>query len=205
MRKKILLPILITALLWFIMFSPWTAPYINFWYSMSCSAIILWMLCIWLSENFKRQFQFNYKDVSVGIVSALLLWIIFFFGDVISKWLFDFAAPQVNSIYQIKDKQNILFISFALVLIIGPAEEIFWRGYLQRNLTKKYGKYVAYLSTALIYALVHIWSFNFMLIMAALICGLFWGLLYMYRHNLVTNILSHSLWDVAIFILFPIN
>jgi len=205
MKKKVLLPSLITALLWFIMFSPWTAQYVNFWYSMSCSALVLWFLSIWFSQNFKQQFQINYKDIFIGIASAVLLWIIFFFGDFISKCFFDFAAPQVHSIYEIKNKQNILFISFALIFLIGPAEEIFWRGYLQRTLTEKYGKYVAYISTALIYGLVHIWSFNFMLVMAALICGLFWGLLYMYRRNLVTNIISHALWDLAIFILFPIN
>jgi len=52
--------------------------------------------------------------------------------------------------------------------------------------------------------LVHIWSFNFMLIMSALVCGIFWGLLYKYNKNLVTLIVSHALWDVSVFVLFPI-
>jgi membrane protease YdiL (CAAX protease family) len=205
MKKKILLPLIVAAILWFAMFSPWTAPHLNFWYCMGCSAVVLCTLSAWLSDHFGRQFRFNYKDIGLGVASAVVLWIAFFFGDVISKWMFDFAAPQVNDIYRIKDERHLLFIAFVLVCLIGPAEEIFWRDYIQRNLTERYGKYIAYISTALIYALVHVWSFNFMLIMAALVCGLFWGLLYMYRRNLVTNIISHCLWDVSVFILFPIG
>jgi membrane protease YdiL (CAAX protease family) len=44
-----------------------------------------------------------------------------------------------------------------------------------------------------------------MLIMAALVCGAFWGLLYMLNKNLLTVLVSHALWDVAVFILFPIS
>ena len=205
MTKKVLLPFLTAFFMWFIMFSPWTAQYVNFWYSMSCAALILSVLTIWLSQDLKHQFQVNRRDIIIGIASAALLWIIFYIGDAISKWMFDFADMQVNNIYRIKDNENIFFIGIVLTFLIGPAEEFFWRGYLQHMLTKKHGKYVAYILTALMYALVHIWSFNFMLIMAAFICGLFWGLLYLYRHNMVTNILSHSLWDVIIFILLPIN
>lgn len=205
MKSKIFFRVLTAAVLWFAMFSPWTAPYLNFWYAMSCSAIILWLISARLTPDFLRSFHVGYKDLAIGVSSAVVLWGVFFIGDVVSSWMFNFAAPQVSDIYSMKDNQDILFISLALILVIGPAEEVFWRGYLQRMLTVKYGKYAAFVSTTLIYALVHVWSFNFMLIMAALVCGFFWGVLYMYRRSLMTNIISHALWDVAVFIIFPIG
>jgi membrane protease YdiL (CAAX protease family) len=126
-------------------------------------------------------------------------WAIFF-----SKLLFDFAKDQVGQIYMMKEGENPLLLSLLLIFLIGPAEEIFWRGYVQRMLEPKFGSWVALIVTTLIYTLVHIWSFNFMLIMSAMVCGAFWGLLYKYNKNLVTLIVSHAVWDVSVFILFPI-
>ena len=97
-----------------------------------------------------------------------------------------------------------VLVGVLLTVLIGPAEEIFWRGYVQKQLGARYGDWFAVLITVLIYTLVHIWSFNFMLIMAAMVCGLFWGILYKYHKNIVTLIVSHAVWDVAVFILIPI-
>jgi len=127
-----------------------------------------------------------------------------YLGDFFSSLLFDFAKEQVGNIYQLKEGENPLILSLLLVLLVGPAEEIFWRGYIQRTLGAKYGEWTALIVTTLVYTLVHIWSFNFMLIMSAMVCGIFWGLLYKYNKNLVTLIISHAVWDVSVLILFPI-
>mgnify|MGYP003300310184 CR=1 FL=1 len=59
--------------------------------------------------------------------------------------------------------------------------------------------------TTAIYALVHAASCNFMLTMAAMVAGLVWGLLYRFFPERFSAILiSHALWDVAVFIWFPI-
>jgi membrane protease YdiL (CAAX protease family) len=44
-----------------------------------------------------------------------------------------------------------------------------------------------------------------MLIGAAAVCGLFWGLLYQWRKNIFTVIVSHAVWDVVVMVLFPIS
>ena len=41
---KVAAALMAAAALWFIMFSPWTAPHVNFWAAMSCSAAILMTL-----------------------------------------------------------------------------------------------------------------------------------------------------------------
>lgn len=202
--RKIVVPVLVAAILWFVMFSPWTAPYLHFWMGMAVSAAILWFMSVKLGGNFKAQFSLNAKDLILGFVSAAVLWGVFYAGDYLSSLMFDFARQQVGSIYQLRKGESSVLLGLLLALLIGPAEEIFWRGYVQRTLIQKKGEWPAFFMTALVYALVHVWSFNFMLIMAALVCGIFWGLLYRYNKNLVTLIISHSVWDVAVFLLFPV-
>lgn len=203
--KKVLIPVLIAAILWFLMFSPWTAPSINFWIAMAVSASVLWFISARYGNDFKKQFYFSWKDIAIGFISAAVLWCVFYLGEYFSTMIFDFARGQVDSIYQMKEGENQIYLSLLLVLLVGPAEEIFWRGYVQRTLTGRYGEWTAFIATTLVYALVHIWSFNFILVMAALVCGAFWGLLYRYNKNMVTLIISHAVWDVAVFIIFPFS
>ncbi|HOJ65573.1 MAG: CPBP family intramembrane metalloprotease [Paludibacteraceae bacterium] len=202
--KRIIIPILIAIIFWFVMFSPWTKEYVNFWLTMTAAGITLTLMSAFLGKDFKKQFSLSLKDVLIGLGSAVVLYVVFFLGDFFSKLLFDFAKDQVGQIYMMKEGENPLLLSLLLILLIGPAEEIFWRGYVQRMLEPKFGSWMALIVTTLIYTLVHIWSFNFMLIMSAMVCGAFWGLLYKYNKNLVTLIVSHAVWDVSVFILFPI-
>lgn len=202
--RKVILSIAVTAVLWFVMFSPWTASFLNFWIAMSCSAVLLGGMSLTFGKGLQRHLSVNVKDIAIGVGSAALLWGIFYLGNWLSLMMFDFADHQVNSIYGMKSGINPTWIGVALLMLIGPAEEIFWRGYIQQTLEEKRGKWSALGTASIIYALVHIWSFNFMLIMAALVCGVFWGLLYCFNKNLLTVIISHAVWDVAIFLWFPI-
>ena len=96
-------------------------------------------------------------------------------------------------------------LTFLMLFLIGPAEEIFWRGYVQENLSHYKGANWGFVVTTAVYALVHAGSLNFMLVMAALVAGFVWGLLYrFFPERFAAIILSHALWDVAVFIWFPI-
>jgi membrane protease YdiL (CAAX protease family) len=104
-----------------------------------------------------------------------------------------------------KGGESAWLLTALMLFLIGPAEEIFWRGYIQQQLSQKWNPNIGFLITTAIYALVHASSFNFMLTMAALVAGVVWGLLYrFYPEKFGAIILSHALWDVAVFIWFPI-
>ncbi|MFA7116851.1 MAG: type II CAAX endopeptidase family protein [Bacteroidales bacterium] len=201
---KYIIGIIIATVLWFFMFSKWTSYLINFWVTMPIAAVILISFSIYLNKKLKFDLKINYKDVIVGLGSAILLWFIFLAGDYFSNILFSFEESQVSSIYGMRMGHDSFILTLLLLFIIGPAEEIFWRGTIQKHLMKKINPWAGVIITTIIYSLVHLWSFNFMLIMAALVCGLFWGILFMYYKKLPALIISHALWDVAVFIWFPI-
>ena len=78
-------------------------------------------------------------------------------------------------------------------------------GFVQQKFTERWGGNIAFVATTAVYALVHAGSCNFMLTMAALVAGFVWGLLYrLFPQRFLAIIISHALWDVAVFIWFPI-
>lgn len=197
--------ICIAAVLWTVMFSPWTSPYINFWIMMTCSGIVLTSYSTWASPGWWKDVTFDVSNIVLGVLLAVVLWGIFWIGDCLSSLMFDFARPQVDMIYGMKDGENPWILTGLMLLIIGPAEEIFWRGYIQNSLSRRWSPNIGFIVTTLIYGLVHLPKFNFMLIMAAFVAGFVWGLAYrFFPEKFGAIVISHALWDCAVFIWFPI-
>lgn len=210
-RAHLAIAVAVAALLWFHMFSPWTKGWPNFWLVMACSAAILTTLGLLFTPDRKALLKVERPALQLlaGVVIAFALWGVFWIGDKVSAWMFAFARPEVDSVYSMKEGLPSWLIAALLLLLIGPAEEFFWRGYVQRTLGKVLGgerpEDKAFIITAAVYALVHVWSLNFMLIMAALVAGCVWGLIYRLRPKaLPALIVSHALWDALVFIILPI-
>ncbi len=212
MKIRLAIAVGAAALLWFYMFSPWTHGAPNFWLCMSVSALVLTTLALAFSDDRRELMKVEKPLLQFlgGVALAFALWGIFWVGDFLSSRWFDFARPQVDSVYSMKEGLPAPIIAVLLIVLIGPAEEFFWRGYVQRSFGKllsgrRYGADLAFLITAVIYALVHLWSFNFMLIMAALVAGLVWGFIYrLCPRALPALVVSHALWDALVFVIIPI-
>ncbi len=199
------LPIAVAALLWFLMFNPWIAMPVDFWTMMTISGCILLTFAITIDRSWLADIKVSWSGLLLGIALALALWGIFWIGDKVATWMFPFARPQVDTIYGMKESQSEWVIGLLLLFVIGPAEEIFWRGFVQRGIGVRSTANVAFVVTLLVYGLVHIWKFNFMLIMAALVCGLVWGLAYrLWPKQLFALIVSHAVWDTLVFVVWPI-
>ncbi len=123
--KKLIFTILLAAVLWTVMFSPWTAPFVNFWWMMTGSALTLSVFATLFNPGWWREVKWSLPNVLLGIGIAVALWIDFWLGDKLSFLIFDFARPQVDSIYAGMKKRESSWLLAALILVlIGPAEEI---------------------------------------------------------------------------------
>ena len=190
-------------LLWFITFA---VPFGNFWLKLCCSALLLAAVALKpVLQQRRRLLEVKPRSILTGILSAVLLYAIFWVGREVSTALFPFAAREIGNVYVTKAELNPAIIGLLLFFIMGPAEEIYWRGYVQETLTVRFGRIAGLLVTATVYALIHIFAFNFMLFVAAAVCGLFWGVLYLREGSLTPVIISHALWDLMTFVLFPFN
>ena len=104
---------------------------------MTGSALTLSVFATLFNPGWWREVKWSLPNcLAWGIGIAVALWGVFWLGDKVSSWMFDFARPQVDSIYGMKEGESPWLLAALLLLLIGPAEEIFWRGYVQRTLSK---------------------------------------------------------------------
>jgi uncharacterized protein len=143
------------------------------------------------------------RKIVLGVVSAAALYGIFFLGNGLARRFLPFAGEGIRAVYGLKFGVSQLRVGLLLVLLIGPGEEVFWRGYLQRTWQRRIGCASALPFAVAAYAAVHVASGNPMLVLAAAVCGLYWGLLYQRSDSVLLVAVSHTLWDLAVFLLFP--
>ncbi len=174
----------------------------NFWAKIGLSVIIINLYSLWWR---KPRIRFNWPSLATGIISAVILYGIFYLGYVLSPYIIPGAAHQVGGIYAMGTHTDSFLVCLLLLFVTGPGEEIFWRGFLQEILMARHGNIPGFIITTLIYGSVHIFSLNLMLIMAAFVAGAFWGGLYLWKRDLSMVIVSHSLWSAVIFAVFPIG
>ena len=176
----------------------------NFWLGMAVAASVLAGLCVRVGGNPFAEGRTEARTLARGLLSAAALYAIFALGNALASLIFSFGPEQVSNIYSIRQEGPSWLVALVLLFITSPAEEIFWRGFSQKHFMDKLGDVRGWLAASLVYAAIHISSGNIMLVLAALVAGLFWGWLYMKTRDLRACILSHALWTVAVFILWPL-
>ncbi len=185
-----------------------TGVVFDFWLQMTASVLILCVLSYAFDPAGCRAMLKASSlpwpaVVLLGCLSAVILYGVFYVGHLVSR-TFAFSQSEVAAIYALKEGANPWLVAFLIAFVIAPGEEIFWRGYVQRTLAKRSASRGLMLSVAA-YGLVHLGSGSVTLIGAALVCGLFWGCLYQRFKSIWLNILSHALWDIAVFLVWPFS
>jgi uncharacterized protein len=187
----------------------WTITFLwqpaNFWLLLGGSVGILLLLTFAVRGPFLFRERLHPSDLLVGLMSAAALWLVFWLGNQLVTVLLPFAPHQVSSVYDLRAAADVRVIGLLLALIIGPGEEIYWRGLVQWGFAGRYGPRAGWLLGTLAYAGTHVVSLNLMVVIAAAVAGVVWGWLYMRLGRLWPGLISHVLWDLAIFLVFPIH
>ena len=191
---------------WFLLFSPCGFVDGFFWPVMIFSTGALGFSALAVDrKRLGAVYAFKRRHVFVGVLSAFVLYVIFYVGNLVSIHIFPFAVSQIEDIYSTRSGASLAAIGLMLFLWVGPLEEVFWRGFVQRRLCERFGGWRGYFLACAVYTLVHIFSFNLMLIAAAGVCGLFWGWIFKRYKSVWPCLICHALWDVLIFVIIPIE
>lgn len=191
--------------LWFILFSPWMSGQILFWPMMVAATGFLAFVGFLAQQERTDIYRLRIWHVLAGVCSALLLYGIFYLGRKILVFVFPTSVFEIEDVYGIRHGAPAGLIAFLLLFWIGPAEEIFWRGFIQERCMKNRGSWKGLVLATLIYMLVHVSSLNFTLVLASGVCGFWWGLQFSIFRNLWPVIIAHAVWDVMIFVAWPMN
>jgi len=194
------------AAFWFLLFSPWAVRGLGFWSAMPIGVLVLVLGAFMMAgRGFAFRLHFRAQHIWLGLASAAALYGLFAAGEALATRMFDFAGGEIADVYARRAGMSRLRIALLLFFVIGPGEELFWRGFVQHRFAERWGTMGGWLAGALVYAAVHIWALNLMLVLAAGLCALVWGALYARTRSLWPGIISHAVWDVAIFVLLPLG
>jgi len=135
------------------------------------------------------------RDIPLGLLIAAGLYEIFQVGDRKAREIVPHGEAQIREIYALREIRPQGEIALRLATVIGPAEELFWRGWLQRR--------IGWLPAAAAYGGAHLASGNTTLIGAAATAGMYWGALAALGAPMTALIVSHVVWDIWIFLVRP--
>ncbi len=195
--------LVVAAVLWYFVFD---FPRGIFWVKMAVATPIL--AAISLTQIVPRRKDFRAlrpRHLLIGTGSAALLYGIFYAGNVLLPLLLPESHRMVASVYATGRALPHWAVALLLIFVTSPAEEIYWRRFVQRTLGERWGRLPAFFATTGFYTLVHVVTLNPALIIAAFVAGSMWGLVYYREGSIAPTIISHALWATTIFVLLPVG
>ena len=181
---------------------------LDFWAWLALNIIIVVALAFLIDGSYTQRIRQDLRSgllrkAALGVVSAAALYALFAVGRIVALRIFPFAGAGIDNVYALRAGVPVLRVAALIGLVIGPGEELFWRGFFQERTGATTSRSYGFALTALLYTAVHLASGNMMLVLAAAVCGVFWGWLYLRFRSPVLNIVSHTLWDLLVFVIFP--
>lgn len=169
-------------------------PRARFWEHMTLTGFLLGTMAL-ANDAELRRLRFRERDIALGLLSAGGLYAIFQAGDRMARRVMPKGSQEIGAIYALRSLRPKPEIAARLAAVIGPAEELFWRGFVQRRIGAP--------GAAMAYGGIHLASGNATLIGAATVAGIYWGLLRALGTSMPALITSHVAWDIWIFLLAP--
>jgi uncharacterized protein len=177
-------------------------PREQFWQRMTLTGLTLGSLALATSRPARRT-RIGPVEVGLGLASAASLYATFRVGDVFARRFVPGGDAEIRDIYTLRTIRPRAEIAARLATVIGPAEELFWRGLVQEATMARFGRWPGAALAAMAYGGVHVVTGNFTLFGAAGIAGAHWCALYAAGVPLGALVVSHVTWDVWIFLVQP--
>jgi CAAX protease family protein len=177
-------------------------PRPRFWQRMTITGLSLGSYALAAAPATRRA-RLRPLDVALGTGSAAVLYATFWAGDRFARRFVPTGEGDIAEIYALRELEPRLSIAARLATVIGPAEELFWRGFVQTALMERYGRWPGAAAATAAYGGVHVVTGNFTLFGAASVAGAHWSVLHALGVPLGALIASHVIWDTWIFLVQP--
>ncbi|MFX0024558.1 MAG: CPBP family intramembrane glutamic endopeptidase [Candidatus Hermodarchaeota archaeon] len=154
-----------------------------------------------------------------GIAFLTEIGIEFFFGIEIIQDV-NSGAGEAGILLIEGDILSIILLSIAMILLVGTSEEILFRGFMQKGLTRSLGSLGGILVSAFIFAMIHVLGIILLFIESPIlilisfilyfipyfIISVVLGLIYYWRNeNLIAVVITHGVFDALTIILAYIS
>lgn len=178
--------------------NPLYGKYLNLFSIIFC--MVVFLLLLTKKNNFKINLFVNisFQGILLALACAGLFYLVLDKGV---DPIFESFFPESEESYQqtLQSLSLAPVISFFQVCVLAPLiEEILMRDFLLGGLSINYGKTVALLISAFLFALLH---FNMVQTLSAFICGIVLGVLYLYTGSIFCCILAHIGYNLISYIM----
>ena len=177
-------------------------PKPRFWQRMTRTGLGLGTLALATSGELRRA-KPRPRDAVTGAAIAAGLYAVFQVGDRAARRLMPSGAEDIAEVYELRDLRPKGEIAARLAAVVGPAEELYWRGMLQHELTRRLGPVRGAAAAAALYGGAHAVTGNPTLIGAASVAGAGWSALAALGVPMPALVVSHIMWDIWIFLVQP--
>ena len=162
-----------------------------FWQRMTATGLALGGLAL-AAEPELRHTRIRGRELGAGLASAAGLYAVFLAGDRAARRLLPKSDQEIGDIYALQGLRPRGELAARLALVIGPAEELFWRGFVNRRLARRLGTWPGAALGSAIYGGAHIATGNFTLFGAAGVAGAYWSALAAAGMPMGALVVSHA-------------
>lgn len=155
------------------------------------TTITVWICRVYLDRGTFKSLgfdSFKWRELFAGLLSGC---IIMSFGYIVLIYF--------KEISYIKTHFNSLKFGYSVIIfvLVAISEEMLIRGYVLNSLMKSINKYLALLISSVIFSIMHIANPNYSLFSAfeLFLSGIFLGISYIHKRNLVFPIALHFSWN----------
>jgi hypothetical protein len=159
------------------------------------------------AHGYFRLFRPRAWTIILGLSTAALLYAVFYAGNlgITAVHPFGISASNEGSIYSlISSPGNPTYLQVGVLAFDSAGYESFFRGVLQTRLQPRAGVASVFI-VALVDASLHVFTLNPLWMVTTFIADSVWGLTYFYSKDMSSNVTSHFVWDVVIFLVLPIK
>ncbi len=177
----------------------------EFWAAMASGVLVLAMFAALIRGPALYHEKTEPPDLALGVGSFAFLYAVFWVGDKVIRFIRPVSGNEISAVYELRQQLPLVVIAALLVFVIGPGEELYWRGLVNWAIAGRSGDGAAVILGTAAYGAVHLVTQNAAIVLAAVVAGFVWSLLYALRRRLFPVIVSHVLFDLFLFVLAPLG
>lgn len=144
------------------------------------------------------------RVLAAGVLAGIVLSLATSGGYFALRQLWPPVENEARLLYSMMATETPVWIKLCVLLVVVTTEEIVWRGVLFRSLAGRVSVWGAVAIATVAYSLPQLASGSWLLVLVALGCGCVWTLQRAWTGLLSFPLITHLVWDLWLFFLFPL-
>lgn len=173
-----------------------------FWYFYTFTTLFLMSMAFYYAKIEDEVKTLEYLILGIGY--GVLTYVIIAGGYKLLEIIPVFSTSSVDHFIS-KFGPNAIWHYLLLLFIVAPAEELFWRGFIQQQLKRWLSPFYAVILSSALFGLSLIFSGFWIGVLGAFLSGLIWGFIYEWKKSMPLIVIAHITMLILLFLILPLG